>query len=174
MSLYGGIKFAIGKPGDEVQEGQAGEGSTTQGSNLSSTQNKETTQAPKPAVGKGSAALKFAPRIRQSKPAQPKRSGPTTIYAAEPVFIDTQHPSAGPLSASTSAAQKNVETNEVVIGNDGRPLARAPAMTIAAAQKGKAGDDERKKKKKKKRVGETQRFVTIDRADSVRRGGSSR
>lgn len=43
----------------------------------------------------------------------------------------------------------------MIIGNDGRPLARAPAMTIAAAQKGRVGDDERKKKKKKKRVSRT-------------------
>lgn len=154
MSLYGGIKFAIGKPDEAKEAGDTGEGSSAQGSTSTTTQNKDTTQAPKPtvSVGKGSAALKFAPRIRQPKPAQPPRSGATTIYAAEPVFVDTRHPATGPSSASTLTSQK-VANEEVVLGNDGRPLARAPAMTIAAAQRARPGDDERKKKKKKKRVG---------------------
>ena len=164
MSLYGGIKFSIGddqKPlvdagGNaeakplQVLGGGVSKDSTKKsyndhpdehppagGSKLSS---KGPAQAPKP--GKTSAALKFAPRIRQPKPV----AGPSTTYAAEPVFIDTLQPTA---SSSTS----QTKNQEVVFGNDGKALAKAPAMTLNAGKRERGKEDsERRKQKKKQRV----------------------
>ena len=166
MSLYGGIKFSIGddKGSSENKAGNSGEkplqilgGGTSKdptekgyndhpdeplsagGANTSS---KGTAQPPKP--GKTSAALKFAPRIRQPKPV----AGPSTMYAAEPVFIDTLRPE--PTASSSTSQAKN---QEIVFGNDGKALARAPAMTLNAGKRERGKEDsERRKQKKKQRV----------------------
>jgi hypothetical protein len=106
------------------------------------TSGKGPAQPPKP--GKTSAALKFAPRIRQPKPV----AGPSTMYAAEPVFIDTLQP--GPTASSSTSQAKN---QEVVFGNDGKALAKAPAMTLNAGKRERGKEDsERRKQKKKQRV----------------------
>jgi len=164
MSLYGGIKFSIGddkgssgsKAGNpeakplQVLGGGVSNASTKKSYNDypdeplpaggAKPSTKDPAQAPKP--GKTSAALKFAPRIRQPKPV----AGPSTTYAAEPVFIDTLQPTA---SSSTS----QTKNQEVVFGNDGKALARAPAMTLNAGKRERGKEDsERRKQKKKQRV----------------------
>ena len=104
---------------------------------------------PNPAA-KASAALKFAPRIRQ-----PKSSiGPSTTYTAEPVFIDTLRPE--PPSTASSSSSVKEKKHEVVFGKDGEALAKAPAMTLNAGggkrERGKE-EEQRRKQKKKQRVG---------------------
>jgi len=166
MSLYGGIKFSIGddkgssgnKGGNsEAKPLQVLGGGTSKDSAAKSyndrpdepppagggrTSSKGSAQPPKP--GKTSAALKFAPRIRQPKPA----AGPSTMYAAEPVFIDTLQP--GPTASSSTSQAKS---QEVVFGNDGNALAKAPAMTLNAGKRERGKEDsERRKQKKKQRV----------------------
>lgn len=172
MSLYGGIKFSLAKPGqtadaetEQPDKGECLDDDRDIESKLISTGNVEppasssTTPGPskQPQVlkpgGKSSAALKFAPRIRQTKPAsgRPPASVSATTYSAEPVFIDTQQPAERTSTPVAQAPAQN-EKEEVVLGADGQPLAKAPAMTLAAAKRARGGDEERKKKKKKKRV----------------------
>jgi hypothetical protein len=70
------------------------------------------------------------------------------MYAAEPVFIDTLQP--GPPASSSTSQAKN---QEVVFGNDGKALAKAPAMTLNAGKRERGKEDsERRKQKKKQRV----------------------
>lgn len=119
---------------DHPDESLSGGGAKTSG--------KGPAQASKPE--KTSAALKFAPRIRQPKPV----AGPSTMYAAEPVFIDTLQP--GPTASSSISQAKN---QEVIFGNDGKALAKAPAMTLNAGKRERGKEDsERRKQKKKQRV----------------------
>jgi hypothetical protein len=70
------------------------------------------------------------------------------MYAAEPVFIDTLQP--GPTASSSTSQTKN---QEVVFGNDGKALAKAPAMTLNSGKRERGKEDsERRKQKKKQRV----------------------
>jgi hypothetical protein len=164
MSLYGGIKFSIGDDNgssentsgnSEAKPLQVLGGGTSKDSIEKSYNDhpdeppqaggaKSSTKGPAqpPRPGKTSAALKFAPRIRQPKPV----AGPSTMYAAEPVFIDTLQPTA---SSSTSQAKDQ----EIVFGNDGKALAKAPAMTLNARKRERGKEDsERRKQKKKQRA----------------------
>jgi splicing factor 45 len=163
MSLYGGIKFNIGD-GQQLEKPSSGSSSPKQSTETGSHQDgagdpaqsaftgseskvRPSAQPSKPAT-KPSAALKFAPRIRQPRPA----AGPSTTYSAEPVFVDTLRPEP-PTSASTSSAKG--KSHEVVFGNDGKALAKAPAMTLVAGggkrERGKE-EEQRRKLKKKQRV----------------------
>lgn len=167
MSLYGGIKFAapetvsvpVEAPTKQKEKEPSGKSApvflTGHVADRPAGPSSITTSAPKPAnkVAAGySAALKFAPRIKQPKPAQPSR--PIGNYTSASVV--ERQPDIRPIGAgSVSAASTNISGDDLVLGADGRPLARAPAMTLGAEGKGKGikrDREEEKKRKKKKKV----------------------
>lgn len=183
MSLYSGIKFAVGdaptqgesssNASSQLPSGsQAGElasactsksrfagcpprSALTSKAGPSSAKGTSTTAGSKADPG-WSAALKFAPRLNKPKPAVAAvRSGtitPTTVYSAEPTVVVK---SATP--AATDVRSEGGPKDEVMLGTDGKPLAKAPAMTLGARNSGSGsaikrerGRDDGKKKKKKK------------------------
>jgi len=116
------------------------------------------------ATGEYSAALKFAPRIKQAKAPASSRpiASSSTTYSAPPVLIEAKPTAIRSAELVLNVIQKE---DEVLLGPDGKSLPRAPAMTLAAAgqKEWKAGDangaqkrdrygagDGSKKKKKKK------------------------
>ena len=173
MSLYGGIKFSAaelevqraesvrkeeeakknapkGKPSSPVitssQVLTKPSASTSKLPSLGST-----SKAPIKLPPGQSAALNFAPRIRQTKPPAPPR--PIGNYTAAPV-IEKQPDLVRPSSA---AQPSKWGEDEDVLGQDGKVLARAPAMTLGpgAGEKGKGmkrDREEEKKRKKKNKV----------------------
>jgi splicing factor 45 len=111
--------------------------------------------------GEWSAALKFAPRIPKSRPIPtPRPVVSTTTFAAAPVIIQAKAEIVKP-----AEVYREEVVEQIVLGLDGKPLARAPAMTLIGGKwkgkgkgKGKkvvqrdhggAGDVQKKKKKKK-------------------------
>ncbi len=183
MSLYSGIKFGNGQSDPTVAT------SATPSSSISTRVDEPSTSASpsaspaniessKPALakpaGEWSTALKFAPRIPKAKPitAPPRPAGfSTTTYSAVPTVIEAKAD-----IVRSAEPQLKVE-DEVVLGPDGKPLARAPAMTLGAGgekrgpAKGKKGakrewargrgPGEGAKKKKKKKVGRLLRVMQI-------------
>jgi len=173
MSLYSGIKFSSGQidPALSLTGDPSSSSSSrnpqdpgTAASTAPSSSNGESSKLPlvKPA-GEWSAALKFAPRIPKSKPtaAPPRPAGfAATTYSAAPTVIEAK------ADLIRSAEPQLKVDDEVVLGPDGKPLARAPAMTLGVGDKrglktGKKGakrdwdrergsGEGRKKKKKKK------------------------
>ena len=136
--------------------------------------------------GEWSAALKFAPRIPKPKAAP---TGRPTALTTLPLDAASAQNGSGIASGSGSAGEatppissisiakvyqpdivrsaepqlfgvNKQDKNEIVLGADGRPLARAPAMLLTSGKgkgkrKGKDGAQpaEGKKRKKKKKVG---------------------
>jgi splicing factor 45 len=103
-------------------------------------------QPPK-ATAEWSPALKFAPRLNKPKAARPA-AGPSTIYSAAPTVV-VKHAT---VEKPTQAVQAVDERDEDILGPDGKPLARAPAMTLGTSAKRDRGRTDGKKKKGKKKV----------------------
>ncbi|WWD17386.1 hypothetical protein CI109_101827 [Kwoniella shandongensis] len=170
MSLYSGIKFSASElqaQADAKTASDRNQASTSTSISTSSSTSETkpsssgpSASAPKAAAGY-SAALKFAPRIPKPKP--------TTSNARPAGFVPAPLTSIGNGLASASSSVDIVRSAEPILnvqqekeiqfGPDGLPLAKAPAMTLAAGQKGKfgkrdrgAGDGQKKKKKKKKKI----------------------
>ncbi|EIW70706.1 hypothetical protein TREMEDRAFT_68179 [Tremella mesenterica DSM 1558] len=178
MSLYGGIKFGldngsssvsptsadpappppppseVAPPGESVNDinvrmliftGPPPKGTTPPAAAAASSSAVQAAKMPKSTGPEFSASLKFAPRIAKTKTMIPRPTGPTTVYAALPVVRDSP-----PVSMTKE---------EVAFGTDGKPLERAPAMTLKMkptraelGKRGRDGDGSKKKKKKKKRL----------------------
>jgi len=96
---------------------------------------------------KSAAVLSFAPRINKAK-STPKPSFSATTYSAAPVIV----PAAGVRTAEPVPSVQS-QKEDVILDNEGKPLARAPAMTLsankAAAWKNSNADGSKKRKKKK-------------------------
>ena len=100
---------------------------------------------------KASVVLSFAPRIPKPKAAVPKPAFRATTYSAAPVLSNSSAASSERSQDVTRAISTN---DEVLYGDDGKALARAPAMTLAvkpASGWNNAGDGTKKRKKKKAR-----------------------
>ncbi|OCF36771.1 hypothetical protein I316_01367 [Kwoniella heveanensis BCC8398] len=100
----------------------------------------------------------FAPVSSTSSSLSPG-PGPSPGPSAD--IVRSAEPILKTVNVSTPGATKSTTTaeDEVQFGPDGLPLARAPAMTLNAANKGsvagkrgKAGDGQKKKKKKKRKI----------------------
>ena len=148
MSLYGGIKFtdaAKAIAGDAPsplvakEEASAGPPGSKQVASETDSAGPSTGPPsiphPKPVVQ--SDVLKFAPRINKAKPMNKPVGTSIPVYSAPP-SISSPGPSS---SRPESVPSKGAEEEQVVLGPDGRPLAKAPAMTL------KPNDRKRKKKK---------------------------
>lgn len=187
MSLYGGIKFT--KAEQAVEDARVASESASSAANavassstttsasaakanrpraeafLDGPPSRSASPAPGPeklkAVEKLSAVLSFAPRIPKSKPAAPKPAFRATTYSAAPVLI----------SQSTSVPDKPASlpstADEVLYDDDGKALARAPAMTLAAKAAVHTGDAAKKRKKKKARLVSAEEVAPL----TGRRGG---
>ncbi|RXK35392.1 hypothetical protein M231_07336 [Tremella mesenterica] len=161
MSLYGGIKFGLDNgsssvsptsadpapppppPSEVAPPGPPPKGTTPPAAAATSF-TAQAAKMPKSTGPEFSASLKFAPRIAKTKTMIPRPTGPTTVYAALPVVRDSP-----PVS---------MIKEEVAFGTDGKPLERAPAMTLKMkptkaelGKRGRDGDGSKKKKKKKKK-----------------------
>lgn len=179
MSLYGGIKFtkaeqavedarvaqnaADARADAEASTSSAGVARSIKASRpraeafLDDPPSGSTSPAPSPAperlksAEKASAVLSFAPRIPKPKTAVPKPAFRATTYSAAPVL---NVPSSASSDKSQSATRASVTLGEVMYGDDGKALARAPAMTLSAKPAGgwsNAADGSKKRKKKKAR-----------------------
>ena len=160
MSLYAGIKFNKSQAENDVSTSTDLTPITAPAQTL-----QQTTASASPAVssptpessrpnivkpaGEWSAALKFAPRIPKPKPTTPARPAgfSATTYSAAPTVIEAKAD-----IIRTADPQLKVE-DDVVLGPDGKPLAKAPAMTLVAA--GAKGNG----KKAAKREWERQRLM---------------
>lgn len=107
-------------------------------------------------VATTSAALNFAPRINKPKPTAPKPVSTFTSYTSTPV--EKTAPPTGIAGIVRSAEpvlinQIEKKENQVILGKDGKPLAKAPAMLIGSKKVAgwkNQSDDAAKKRKKKK------------------------
>ncbi|KAK8864315.1 hypothetical protein IAR55_001562 [Kwoniella newhampshirensis] len=183
MSLYGGIKFSAAEIQAQADAEAASDRATASTSDSKSGSTSTSTSAPKVAAGY-SAALKFAPRIPKPKPTyRPAGFAPISSTSSAPAPASTSY-----IPPTINDGLTNVESSgvridivrtaepvlksqeeEVVLGPDGLPLAKAPAMTLAAGgQKGKfgkrdrVGGDGQKKKKKKKKKNQQPLMPTFD------------
>ncbi|KAK4684536.1 splicing factor 45, partial [Tremellales sp. Uapishka_1] len=123
------------------------------------------TEAPRDAdtpaktIGERPAALEFAPRLKKPKPASARPASlQSSSIASSSTISATPH-----MDIVRAASPKLHKVDEVILDSDGRPLAKAPAMTLAAAgqrewsdraqgaKRGKAEGDRKKKKKPKKK-----------------------
>ncbi|ORY34087.1 hypothetical protein BCR39DRAFT_235924 [Naematelia encephala] len=164
MSLYSGIKFTAAELAAEAALNASEAAKKTAAASATAPTTSSSSSSPsginKPAVpakasAEWSASLKFAPRLNKPKPTTTARP-PTTSYSAEPtVAVGIVKP--------LETTNKTKE-DEIVLGVDGKPLAKAPAMTLAAAgqkewsarekegwgaKRDRGAADVRKKKKKK-------------------------
>ena len=138
MSLYAGIKFDKSQPDHALSTSAdltpiTAHSPTNHQITSSAAPSSSVTDSSRPNIvkpaGEWSAALKFAPRIPKSKPATaPRPAGfSATTYSAAPTVIEAKAD-----IVRSSEPQLKVE-DEIVLGRDGKPLAKAPAMTLAAA-----------------------------------------
>lgn len=104
------------------------------------------------------AVLAFAPRIKQPKPSGSSRPignyTSATLIEKKPDLIGRTEDHIRGVGIKSSGKNED----EIALGQDGRPLARAPAMTLAAGSAGGAGKgikrdrEEEKRRKKKSKV----------------------
>ncbi|WVQ72427.1 hypothetical protein IAR50_001979 [Cryptococcus sp. DSM 104548] len=158
MSLYGGIKFAAPTAPQQQAEEQPSSSSTPASTSVTS-DDPPATAAPaqlskaKPVV-ETSTALKFAPRIKT----KPSRSALPTLtpvviphvgVSSKPDIVRTAEPV---LTATTTSGQPNcVKDDEIVLGEDGNPLAQAPSMTLDPKSRNEVGGRDKKRKNKKRK-----------------------
>ncbi|KAI9639480.1 uncharacterized protein MKK02DRAFT_39779 [Dioszegia hungarica] len=171
MSLYGGIKFTTAElEAAALKDAQAEKPKASAG--LSVSNPKPLVKAAKPSA----AILAFAPRVKQAKPSQPTR--PLGNYTAAPVIEKkpdlVRSTSSGEASPAAYggievSSKSKAEIEEVVaLGQDGRPLARAPAMTLGIAggegkdrgMKRDREEEKRRKKKNKKKKQQQQQYMS--------------
>ncbi|TYJ55959.1 hypothetical protein B9479_003344 [Cryptococcus floricola] len=158
MSLYGGIKFTAPTAPQQQAEEQPSASSTPASTSATSDEPAKTTapaqHAKTNSAVETSTALKFAPRInkKSSRPALPASapvviphigisSKPDIVRAAEPVLTRSE----------SSGKVNNDKEDEVVLGQDGVPLAQAPSMTLDPKGRTQAGGGDRKRKNKKRK-----------------------
>ncbi|WVQ80643.1 hypothetical protein IAT38_002748 [Cryptococcus sp. DSM 104549] len=185
MSLYGGIKFSATPSDTDPADPKSATGAPSSTSSASAPGASSNGGNPPHKLAKapvgGSSALKFAPRINK-KPAQARPAGTFgaagagqlgeargIVRSAEPVLHSTSAAAPSHVtatvhsSAAVGTAPPGGGEDEVILGPDGMPLAKAPAMTLAKG-KGKGGsgwkrdrnlgDGQKRRRKKKKRVPE--------------------
>ena len=169
MSLYGGIKFTKAEQAADARAEAEASTSTATGARsvkanrpraeafLDDPPSRSSSPAPAAAPApeklktaeKASAVLSFAPRIPKPKAAVPKPAFRATTYSAAPVL---NVPPAASFDKPPGGAKATSSADEVIYGDDGKALARAPAMTLAEKPAGgwnNAGDGTKKRKKKK-------------------------
>ncbi|WWC89415.1 uncharacterized protein L201_004339 [Kwoniella dendrophila CBS 6074] len=171
MSLYGGIKFASNAAPEEEDEVSVSPQASSSKSTSSQAENGSASKfastsletkkvpAPQKSGGEWSAALKFAPRVKQSKPTNNNSSSRPIGFSTITSTTSSTNPSSShspiqqnsesgitPKSDIIRSAEPTISTNnggvgvglgtgpiedEVQFGPDGLPLAKAPAMTLA-------------------------------------------